>query len=242
MHPLDYQHDADSASVRRSGGGQSGATTPRGRTDEESRYYAFSQRAYAIFAYVYDAVVFPFQRLRQTVADTAAVPPDARLLDVATGTGAQAFAFARKAREVVGIDLSRAMLRVARRKNRFANVAFEEADAADMPFADESFDASCVSFALHEMPASVRQRVLGEMARVTAPGGSLIVVDYALPRNRVVRFFGCHLIELFEHATYASFVRSDLDAALQQANIAPLAHRSALAGLAKITVGRRGTR
>src|SRR5512134_962870 len=153
----------------------------RGRTDEEREYYSFSRRVYAVFAHVYDAVVFPFRKLRHEVASRVDLPPGARLLDVATGTGQQAFAFAEKAREVVGIDLSEEMLRIARRKNRFSSVSFQQADAAELPFEDDSFDASCVSFALHEMPSSVRKRVLREMARVTRPGGSIAVIDYGLP-------------------------------------------------------------
>ena len=85
---------------------------------------------------------------------------------------------------VIGIDLSEAMLRVARRKNGLPNVTFQRADATALPFEDANFDAACVSFALHEMPATIRERVVREMARVTKVGGTVVVVDYALPRNR----------------------------------------------------------
>ncbi|MCC7383968.1 MAG: methyltransferase domain-containing protein [Deltaproteobacteria bacterium] len=211
----------------------------RGRTEEERDYYALSKRVYAIFAHVYDAVVLPFRKLRREVANMVALGPGSRLLDVATGTGAQAFAFAAKAREVVGIDLSVAMLRVARRKNRFPNVTFQQADAADLPFEDGSFDASCVSFALHEMPSSVRERVLREMERVTKPGGSVTVVDYALPRNRVASSLVYHLIKLYERDHYATFVNSDVPALLKSAGIELSQERPALAGVARILTGHR---
>lgn len=165
--------------------------------------------------------------------------PGSRILDVATGTGAQAFAFADKAGEVVGIDLSEAMLRIARRKNRFPNVTFQQADAAELPFDDGAFDASGVSFALHEMPISIRERVIREMARVTKPGGSVTVVDYGLPQNRVASSLVFHIVKLYERDHYANFVRSDLGALLQSAGIEPSEHRSALRGLAKIVTGRR---
>ncbi|NUQ76844.1 MAG: methyltransferase domain-containing protein [Polyangiaceae bacterium] len=210
-----------------------------GQTEEEQRYYALSRRVYAIFAHLYDAVTVPLQRLRPEVASAIELPPGARVLDVATGTGGQAFAFAEKAQEVVGVDLSDAMLRVARRKNRWPNLTFQKADAASLPFEDASFDASCVSFALHEMPKSIRERVVREMARVTKPGGPIIVVDYALPRNPITRSVVYHAVKLYERDHYASFVRSDLVALLKSAGIDFMEHRPALWGLAKITIGRR---
>lgn len=214
-------------------------TEPRGRTQEERDYYALSRRVYAIFAHVYDAVVFPFRRLRHEVANMVDLSAGSRLLDVATGTGQQAFAFAEKAREVVGIDLSEAMLRIARRKNRCPNVTFQQADAADLPFEDESFDAACVSFALHEMPMSIRERVVREMARVTKPGGSVTVVDYALPRNHVASSLAYHIIKLYERDHYATFVKSDVAALLKREGVELTDQRSALLGMAQIKTGRR---
>ena len=113
-------------------------------SQEERAYYALSRRVYAVFASFYDAVAFPVRGLRHKVASLVELRPVSRLLDVATGTGSQALAFAEQAGEVVGIDLSEAMLRVARRKNRFSNVTFLRGDAVALPFGDESFDAACV--------------------------------------------------------------------------------------------------
>jgi len=215
------------------------ATAQAERTQEERDYYALQRSVYSIFAHVYDAVVFPFRRLRREVAGMVDLGPGARVLDVATGTGQQAFAFAEKAREVVGIDLSEAMLRVARRKNRFPNVTFQQADASELPFDDASFDASCVSFALHEMPASVRERVVREMARVTKPGGAFIVVDYGLPRGRLAGSIVYKAIKLYERDHYATFVKSDIVALLESAGIEISEQRPALAGVARILSGRR---
>lgn len=213
---------------------------PRGRTDEERAYYALSHRVYAVFAHVYDVVVFPFRKLREDVASATDLPPGARVLDVATGTGEQAFAFARKAHEVVGIDLSEAMLRKARRKNRFGNVSFVRADAAELPFDDGTFDASCVSFALHEMPRSVRERVVREMARVTKPAGTVTVVDYGLPSNATVGKLAFRAIKLYEGDHYAAFVKADWGALLGAAGVDVASERHALCGMARIMCGRRG--
>ena len=209
------------------------------RTEEERAYYSLSQRVYAVFAYFYDTVVIPFQKLRRDVANVVDVRADARLLDVATGTGAQALAFAEKVREVVGIDLSEEMLRVARRKNRFPNVRFQQADAADLPFGDESFDGTCVSFALHEMPISIRERVVREMSRVTKPGGSVIVVDYGLPQNRVAGWLAFHAVKLYEPGPYENFVKADVGGLLERMSIEVTDRRPALLGVVQIVTGRK---
>jgi len=213
----------------------------RGRTDEEREYYSFSRRAYAVFAHIYDAVVFPIRKLRREVASMVDLPPGARLLDVATGTGQQAFAFAEKASKVVGIDLSEEMLRIARRKNRFPNVSFQQADAAELPFEDDSFDASCVSFALHEMPTSVRERVAREMARVIKPGGSITVVDYGLPRSQLASALTFHFVKVYERDCYAGFVKSDWRALLEDAGVKVLDDRPALRGVARVMTGRKAS-
>lgn len=128
---------------------------PRPDTDrsgeEERTYYAIQKHVWPFLAPFYEPSVFlPLRKLRRRVADCVHLPPGARLLDVATGTGGQARAFSAQAQEVVGVDMSEAMLRVARRTNRAPNVHFRQADAARLPFADLSFEAACVSFGLHE--------------------------------------------------------------------------------------------
>ncbi len=209
------------------------------RTDEERAYYALSERVYRTFATFYDIVTVPFRAVRLTAASTVPIYPDARILDVATGTGAQARAFAARGGIVVGIDLSEAMLDVAQRKTSLKNVSFCRADAVDLPFPDQSFDLSSISFALHEMPRSIRERVVREMARVTKPGGSVILIDYALPENALGRGIVYQTVRLYECAPYTEFVRSDRSALLRRAGIEPVEHRAALLGAAAIDVGRR---
>lgn len=214
------------------------ARQPSGPADEERAYYSLQRRLWAAFAPLYDSIVFPFRTLRRQVARIVKLPPGSRVLDVATGTGAQAFAFAETAGAVVGIDLSDAMLRIARRNNRFPNVTFQQADAVALPFADGSFDASCVSFALHEMPAGIRERVVREMARVTRPGGRIVVVDYALPSRPVSRWLAYHIIKLYEREHYATFVKSDVVGLLDRLGIEVSDRRPVLRGVAQVIVGR----
>lgn len=188
------------------------------RTQEEREYYSLNKKVYSKFAPFYDAVVFPIKKLRREVVAVSHLPPRAKVLDVATGTGAQARAFAWVAAEVVGVDISESMLRVARRKNRFKNLKFKRADATALPFRDASFDLSSISFALHEMPKSIRERTVAEMARVTKPGGTIIVVDYATPRG-LLRNVLYHVVKLYERDHYVDFIQSDLRTLLQGAGI-----------------------
>ncbi|MFZ2625694.1 MAG: methyltransferase domain-containing protein [Propionibacterium sp.] len=210
------------------------------RTEEERAYYALQKRVWPFLAPFYEPAVFlPLHKLRRRVARGIHLPPGARLLDVATGTGGQARAFAAKAQEVGCVDLSAAMLRVARRTNRAPNVSFRQADAARLPFADLSFDAACISFALHEMPAGVRDRVLAEMVRVTKPGAWIVVVDYRLPANRLARWLAFHLERAYEGVHYAHFMAADLVALLESAGIHVVEQAPALAGLGRIVIGTR---
>jgi ubiquinone/menaquinone biosynthesis C-methylase UbiE len=113
-------------------------------------------------------------RLVQVVQPT----PQCRVLEVATGPGYVALAFATVAREVVGVDLTDAPLDIAR-KNRevrgLTNVSFESADAKQLPFEDASFDIVTCRLAMHHFDTP--ERVFSEMVRVCRPGGKVAVED-----------------------------------------------------------------
>ncbi|HEX9295041.1 MAG TPA: methyltransferase domain-containing protein [Polyangiaceae bacterium] len=205
-------------------------------TDEERDYYALSEHVYAAFAPFYDLVAYPLRKVRGQVATLAGTNSRSRVLDVATGTGSQAIAFAKSAGEVVGIDLSEAMLRIARKKNRAANLKFQRADATELPFEDESFDIACVSFALHEMPDSVRERAVKEVVRVTKPNGTIVVVDYGSPPGVIGSAF-FHVVKLFERDHYVEFIHSDLPALLRRAGVEVRAEHHALARAVRILMG-----
>jgi demethylmenaquinone methyltransferase/2-methoxy-6-polyprenyl-1,4-benzoquinol methylase len=166
------------------------------------------------------------------------VDATSKVLDVATGTGSQARAFAGRAAEVIGIDISEAMLRIAIRKGPLSNLTFRKADATALPFSDASFDVSCISFALHEMPLSVRRRALAEMVRVTRPAGTIIIVDYGrAPGARGAIFHA--IVKLFERDHYVDFVGSDLPALLKQTGIDVREDQRALWGAVRIVAGTR---
>ncbi|HXM54249.1 MAG TPA: methyltransferase domain-containing protein [Candidatus Dormibacteraeota bacterium] len=98
-----------------------------------------------------------------------------RVLDVATGTGAVARAFAGSVRLVVGVDATDEMLREAQASAGVPDVALVEADAQDLPFADGQFDLVTCVRALHHMSRPLA--CLAEVRRVLDDGGRLLVVD-----------------------------------------------------------------
>lgn len=210
-----------------------------GRTDEERAYYALNDGVYAKLARAYDAAVRPLRKLRRDVVELSRAGSRDRVLDVATGTGEQARAFAAKCGEVVGIDLSEEMLSIARAKKPLPNLSYVRGDATDLPFDDASFDVTTISFAVHEMPESVRDAVLEEMVRVTKPEGTVAVVDYGLPRLPLGKHIIYRIVRFYEDAHYDDFIRLDLRGLLERKGVSVLDDRPVLAGAARVVVGTR---
>ncbi len=110
-----------------------------------------------------------------------------RALDVATGTADVALAVARAypEAEVVGLDPSGGMLEVGEAKiqacdpDLASRVALVRGDAQALPFPDDCFAASCIAFGIRNVPD--RALALSEMARVTRPGGPVVVLELSEP-------------------------------------------------------------
>lgn len=130
-------------------------------------------------------------RWRRAAVRAAGLGPGAAALDVACGSGALARELARTAGptgSVVGIDLSTGMLARARRRPPRAGAApirYLVADALELPFPDRSFDAVTVGFGLRNVADYAR--ALSEMARVTRPGGRVVVLEIATPSGGIGR-------------------------------------------------------
>jgi len=107
-----------------------------------------------------------------------------RVLDLGTGTGHTALAFAPRVAEVVGLDLTAEMLEQARAlagERGCANVRFELGDASSLEHADASFDLVTCRVCAHHFadPAGA----VRESARVLRPGGRLLLVDSVAPED-----------------------------------------------------------
>jgi demethylmenaquinone methyltransferase/2-methoxy-6-polyprenyl-1,4-benzoquinol methylase len=123
------------------------------------------------------------RRWRRIVAARIGGKAGMRLLDVAAGTGASSTSLAATGATTIACDFSAGMLSVGRR--RHPELTFVAGDALRLPFADDAFDGVTVSFGLRNV-ADVAT-ALRELARVTRPGGRLVVLETSTPPARWLR-------------------------------------------------------
>jgi len=124
-----------------------------------------------------------------------------RLLDVATGTGDLAIMAAKAYPDITvsGIDLvprmvERGMEKV-KSKGLEGRVTLAEGDALKLPFEPDAFDTTTIAFGIRNIPDTLG--ALREMARVTAPGGRVMVLELTRPKNRfVMAFYRFYLLKI----------------------------------------------
>jgi demethylmenaquinone methyltransferase / 2-methoxy-6-polyprenyl-1,4-benzoquinol methylase len=120
---------------------------------------------------------------RRATRLTLALSSGERCLDLAAGTGVSTEELARSGALVVGADLSLGMLQVGHAVR--PTVPLLAGDALALPFADGAFDAVTISFGLRNIVDTAA--ALREMARVTRPGGRLVVCEFSAPVNTMFR-------------------------------------------------------
>ncbi|MCG8656279.1 MULTISPECIES: demethylmenaquinone methyltransferase [unclassified Yimella] len=123
------------------------------------------------------------RRWRKQVVDAVAPKRGELILDIAAGTGTSSEPFEAAGAQVVPADFSLGMLRVG--KKRRADMAFTAADAMNLPFPDNTFDAVTMSFGLRNVENAVK--ALAEFHRVTKPGGRVLICEFSTPTNPVFR-------------------------------------------------------
>ena len=121
------------------------------------------------------------RRWRKRVVARAGQVQGRAVLDVCTGTGDLAVAFARAGARVVGVDFTRPMLLRAPRKvnSDELRAVFAQGDALRLPARKDSVDLASVAFGIR----NVADRHLGlrEMGRVVRPGGQVLVLEFSTP-------------------------------------------------------------
>ena len=124
------------------------------------------------------------QAALQALVALAEVKSDSVVLDIATGAGHTALAFAPHVREVVAYDITQAMLTETANNaaNRgLTNLTTRQGPAEKLPFHDGNFDITVVRLASHHFADN--QQAVCEMARVTRPGGRVLIVDNYGPED-----------------------------------------------------------
>lgn len=122
-------------------------------------------------------------RWRIKVRDAVAPKPGQSVLDLAAGTGSSSIAFNLEGVRVVASDFSQGML--AEGRKRHPELEFVFADATNLPFAANEFDATTISFGLRNV-VNV-EKALREMFRVTKPGGRVVICEFSRVQNRLMR-------------------------------------------------------
>ena len=168
----------------------------------------------AVFYDLLDVIYFRNEKTspRKVVSDL--VKAQEHVLDLCTGTGTVALRIAREnpKSKVVGIDLSKNMIEVAKgklRKQSLRNVKFSVMDATNTSFENKSFDKVLLSLLLHEVNEALASRILEEAMRVLKDDGELLVTEWEPSKSlwKKILFLPIHILE---PKYYHAFIKRDL--------------------------------
>lgn len=150
------------------------ASLDKQKTDVASMFDAVATR----YDLTNDAMTFGISRWwRVEITKSLAPKPGELILDLAAGTGASSLPYARAGARVIAGDISEGMLDVGRK--RHPEIEFVYADALDLPFDDNTFDAVTITYGFRNVQNT--QQALAEMFRVLKPGGRLLIAEFSTP-------------------------------------------------------------
>jgi phosphatidylethanolamine/phosphatidyl-N-methylethanolamine N-methyltransferase len=181
----------------------------------------FVAKVYENIAWFYDFTFGPTLHTgRLQALQRMGIKAGDRVLEVGVGTGINATLYPRDC-AVTGIDLSDSMLEKARERvarNGITNVRLLEMDAADIKFADNSFDIVYAPYLISVVPDPVA--VVREMCRVCRPGGRIILLNHFMSPNPMLAWVERLISPFTVHIGFKSDL--DLPAFIAQADLKPV--------------------
>jgi len=165
--------------------------------DHEERHAGKVSRMFSRIAPRYDRLNHLLSlgldiRWRKKVAEETGRVRCEKILDVCTGSGDMAIELCRFWKgnvRVHGVDFSPRLLEIAEKKSTQAGLndrlTFREADAEQLPYSDEEFNAVTITFGLRNI--NNRHKALQEFYRVTRPGGCFVCLEFSQPANAFFR-------------------------------------------------------
>ncbi|WEG14547.1 class I SAM-dependent methyltransferase [Pullulanibacillus sp. KACC 23026] len=141
------------------------------------------------------------------IADTVGTE---ELLDIATGGGHTANAFASLVKQVTALDLTKEMLEAAEQfitGNGHQNVKFVSGDAESLPFPNQSFDLVTCRIAAHHFPHV--QAFISEVARVLRTNGQFLLDDNVVPESDVLDQFYNQLEKMRDYSHFRAWKKSE---------------------------------
>jgi demethylmenaquinone methyltransferase/2-methoxy-6-polyprenyl-1,4-benzoquinol methylase len=200
------------------------------------------------------------QRWRRFVVQQAQLPPGGSLLDLATGTGDIGFEALKAVQnaQVVGADFSLGMMIVGKQLPMGRQMGWAGADALNLPFADNTFDAVTSGYLVRnviDIP-----RTLAEQLRVLKPGGRIVILDSSPPPPSLVRPFievhlryiipalgrliagpnGADAYQYLPNSTRSFKTPEELAVLMQQAGVQAVQYRTFMFGTMAVHWGQKG--
>ena len=159
------------------------------RSEAAARYFAVHAETWDSIRSLHVAE----SEVERAISDALGAEPLGRLVDIGTGTGRMIELFGPRADHAIGIDRSSEMLRLARVKlegSGIRGVSLRQGDMYALPLADHSADLVILHQVLHYAQAPAH--AIGEAGRVLAPGGRLLIVDFAQHDREELRETDAH--------------------------------------------------
>jgi demethylmenaquinone methyltransferase/2-methoxy-6-polyprenyl-1,4-benzoquinol methylase len=120
---------------------------------------------------------------RKVVTAIIAPNPGLRILDIAAGTGSSSAPLVAKGADLIALDFSEGMLAAGRKRHK--KIKFQQGDALKLPFAENYFDVTTISFGLRN--TSDTTAALQEALRVTKQSGRIVICEFSHPTNKILR-------------------------------------------------------